>query len=138
MPFIQNVSYENFEKGFHLDPTENSIAIQMIGSKNDFGYEGEPVPFPKPFYRYKEIYPFRINDTIDESGITDDQAEVIVHLLKTAYKSDTNVIAHCIAGVSRSGAVVEIGKMIGFSDIKTVRRPNPLMVEKMLKFLNPK
>ena len=46
-----------------------------------------------------------------------------------------NVIVHCHAGVCRSGAVAEIGVMLGFNDTESFRSPNLLVKHKMMKAL---
>ena len=46
-----------------------------------------------------------------------------------------NVIVHCVAGVCRSGAVCEIGVMMGFDDTEVFRSPNLLVKHKMMKVL---
>ena len=42
-----------------------------------------------------------------------------------------NVVVHCHMGVSRSGAVAEVGTIMGFRDVGKFRVPN-LMVKKKL------
>jgi hypothetical protein len=46
-----------------------------------------------------------------------------------------NVIVHCVAGVCRSGAVCEIGVMMGFDDTEAFRSPNLLVKHRMMKHL---
>ena len=46
-----------------------------------------------------------------------------------------NVIVHCHAGVCRSGAVAELGVMLGFKDTESFRSPNLLVKHKMMKAL---
>ena len=46
-----------------------------------------------------------------------------------------NVVVHCHAGVCRSGAVCEIGVMMGFDDCEVFRSPNLLVKHKMMKVL---
>ena len=46
-----------------------------------------------------------------------------------------NVVVHCVAGVCRSGAVCEIGVMMGFRDTEVFRSPNLLVKHKMMKVL---
>jgi hypothetical protein len=70
-----------------------------------------------------------------EFAITDEQAKEIASLLKHAKENNMNVIAHCHAGVFRSGAVTEVGIMLGFNDTETFRCPNRLVKKKLLKAL---
>ena len=46
-----------------------------------------------------------------------------------------NVVVHCVAGVCRSGAVAEVGVMMGFRDAEAFRSPNLLVKHKMMKCL---
>ena len=68
---------------------------------------------------YDKIHQFIFDDVEDESNpeaITDLQAEEIAAILVTAYGKGSNIICHCHAGICRSGAVVEVGLMLGFND----------------------
>jgi hypothetical protein len=46
-----------------------------------------------------------------------------------------NVVVYCVAGVCRSGAVCEVGVMMGFDDCEGFRSPNLLVKHKMMKNL---
>jgi hypothetical protein len=46
-----------------------------------------------------------------------------------------NVIVHCHAGVCRSGAVCEVGVMLGFNDTEVFRSPNLLVKHRMMRKL---
>jgi hypothetical protein len=46
-----------------------------------------------------------------------------------------NVVVHCHAGVCRSGAVCEIGVMLGFNDTEAFRSPNLLVKHRMMRAL---
>ena len=67
--------------------------------------------------------------------ITDEQAKSLVLILKQALLNRSNVIVHCIAGVCRSGAVTEVGIMMGFDDTEDYRSPNLLVKHKMMDVL---
>ena len=47
----------------------------------------------------------------------------------------SNVLVHCHAGICRSGAVVEVGSMIGFTPTERYRQPNLRVKRKMMKEL---
>jgi hypothetical protein len=131
MPFITNVSYSNFRDGNHINPG-NAIAIQILSpDRNDFGYEGSEVPFPTSPYKYISNHYFLIDDSIEGDVITDAQAIEIIKILEDALASNYNVICHCAAGVSRSGAITEFGVLIGFQDLKCLRMPNPTIKNKL-------
>ena len=46
-----------------------------------------------------------------------------------------NVVVHCYAGICRSGAVCEVGVMMGFNDTERFRSPNLLVKHRMMKAL---
>ena len=130
--WIQNVSMSDIKQGFHIDPGFNSMLIQIV----DPAYE-----FPVPKYQFREVHQFefldaeRDDDFPDEAKITDEQAKQLTDLLLKAYGQRMNVIVHCHAGVCSSGAVCELGVMLGFRDTESFRSPNLLVKHKMMKAL---
>ena len=130
--WIQNVSMTDIRLGFHIDPGFNSMLIQIVDPATEF---------PVPKYAFRETHQFEFLDAEDEDGfpeeakISDAQAEQIVALLQHAIDNHMNVVVHCMAGLCRSGAVAEVGVMLGFSDSESFRSPNLLVKHKMMKFL---
>lgn len=130
--WIQNVSMSDIKQGFHINPGINSMLIQIV----DPAYE-----FPVPKYQFREVHQFEFLDAEktdnfpDECKCTDEQAKQLVDLLLKAYGQRMNVIVHCHAGVCRSGAVAEVGVMLGFDDSEAFRSPNLLVKHKMMKAL---
>ena len=130
--WIQNVSMSDIKQGFHIDPGFNSMLIQIV----DPAYE-----FPTPKYEFRELHQFEFFDAErddnfpDECKFTDEQAQELVRLLQHAQEQRMNVIVHCHAGVCRSGAVAEVGVMLGFRDTESFRSPNLLVKHKMMKAL---
>jgi rhodanese-related sulfurtransferase len=130
--WIQNVSMSDIRQGFHIDPGINSMLIQIV----DPAYE-----FPVPKYQFRETHQFEFLDAEktdnfpDECKCTDEQARDLVILLDYARTNRMNVIVHCHAGVCRSGAVAEVGVMMGFKDTESFRSPNLLVKHKMMKAL---
>lgn len=114
MPWIQNVSYEAIQYGIHLDPS-NAILIQITD-------KGMSYPYPK--HKFNFIFKFDFLDVDTYIGITQQQAKEIVEALKFALATDKNVIVHCHAGLCRSGAVSEVGIIMGFEDTNAPRLPN--------------
>ena len=131
--WIQNVALSDITKGFHINPGDNAMLIQIV----------DPcMEFPTPLYQFKEVHKFEFLDlekddlpSAEEFKITDEQAKQLVDLLLKAYGQRMNVIVHCVAGVCRSGAVCEIGVMLGFQDTEVFRSPNLLVKHKMMKAL---
>jgi predicted protein tyrosine phosphatase len=141
MPWIQNVSMKDIKTGQHIEAGENSMLIQIV----DPAYE-----FPTPLRTFKEVHQFEFLDierdglTNDGSGnwtdmsefaVTEEQAGQIVNLLQRALDNRMNVVVHCHAGVCRSGAVAEVGVMLGFDDAEAFRSPNLLVKHLMMKAL---
>lgn len=130
--WIQNVSMSDIRQGFHINPGINSMLIQIV----DPAYE-----FPVPKYQFREVHQFEFLDAEDkdnfpdECKVTDEQAQELVRLLQHAKDNHMNVIVHCHAGVCRSGAVAEVGVMMGFDDAEAFRSPNLLVKHRMMKVL---
>jgi protein tyrosine phosphatase len=103
----------------------------------------DPAPtwWPTPAHEFKEVYRFEFMDVErddkwpDEAKITPAQAEEIVRLLKHALENRMNVVVHCMAGLCRSGAVAEVGVMMGFEDTERFRSPNLLVKHSLMKAL---
>ena len=129
MPFIQNTSLYNIERGFHFDAGENSFLIQI---------SDPDMEFPKPKKDFRKIFQFKfldLEDLSDPMSISNEQAKEIARILKEALASRANVIVHCHMGVCRSGAVAEAGVVLGFDDTETYRQPNILVKQKIFKEL---
>lgn len=130
-PFIQNVAYIDVVKGHHIDPGPNSMLIQITDVNMD--------P-PTPKYHFDEVHQFQFldveqGDEMYEFAMTPEQAKEIVSLLKHALENKMTVIVHCVAGICRSGAVAEVGTMMGFRDTETYRSPNTWVKYLMMKEL---
>ena len=132
MPWIQNVALSDIPKGHHVAVKENSMLIQIVDPAMEF---------PTPKQKFKEIHQFKFLDLErddkegEEFKITDRQAERLVSLLQQALNKRMDVVVHCVAGVCRSGAVCEVGVMMGFDDTEVFRSPNLLVKHKMMKEL---
>ncbi len=128
MPFIENCSLMDVKTGYHYDAGENSVLIQIVDPDVDF---------PEPKYQFREVHRFRFLDIedgdegVEKFGITKEQASTISSVLVSALEKRSNVLVHCHAGICRSGAVAEVGVMLGFQDAEKYRSPN-LRVKSML------
>jgi rhodanese-related sulfurtransferase len=132
-PWIQNVSLADIKKGHHIEAGINSMLIQIVDPDMDF---------PIPAKQFKETHQFKFldlektDDCInDKWKISDAQAEKLVALLQHALDNQMTVVVHCHAGVCRSGAVAEVGTIMGFRDAEAFRSPNLLVKHKMMKVL---
>ena len=130
--WIENVSWDDVKHGWHSDMGVNAMLIQIA----------DPATFfPEPRQSFKEIHQFEFLDAEDEDSIDDDfkisdtQAEQIVALLKHALENSMNVVVHCHAGICRSGAVVEVATMMGFTATDRYRQPNIRVKTKLMKTL---
>jgi hypothetical protein len=133
MPWIQNVALSDIRKGFHFDAGINSMLIQIVDPPGDF---------PTPKHQFKEVHQFQFLD-IEEKDFaleeamkcSQEQANELVRLLQHALENRMNVVVHCYAGICRSGAVCEVGVMMGFNDTERFRSPNLLVKHRMMKHL---
>ena len=116
--------------GHHADAGENSMLIQIVDFFDTF---------PTPKYNFKEVLQFKFDDVLDgPTACTDLQAQEIANALQRAKEQHMNVIVHCFAGLCRSGAVAEVGIMLGFNPPDCIRIPNSTVKNKMLKALGMK
>ena len=130
--WIENVSWDDVKNGWHSDMGENAMLIQIADPASFF---------PTPKKTFKEVHQFEFLDAEDGDGfpdeakISDEQAATIVALLQKALDKSMNVLVHCHAGICRSGAVVEVGSMMGFTPTARYRQPNLRVKHKMMKVL---
>jgi predicted protein tyrosine phosphatase len=134
MPWIENVAATDISTRFHHDAGDNSMLIQIMDTGTSW--------WPNPVHNFKETHRFEFLDVErddvvadEEMKISDIQAAELVRLLKHALANRMNVVVHCFAGICRSGAVCEIGVMMGFDDTERFRQPNLLVKHKMMKEL---
>lgn len=139
--WIQNVALADIPKGHHIDVGANAMLIQIVDPAMEF---------PVPKHEFKETHQFEFLDIegdcktnlgngewtdMSEFAITDEQAAQLVALLQRALDYHMNVIVHCHAGICRSGAVAEVGVMMGFEDAQAFRAPNLRVKHKMMQQL---
>jgi predicted protein tyrosine phosphatase len=133
MPWIENVAADDIPKRFHHEAGENSMLISIT----------DPASWrPTPAHKFKEIHNFEFldvekNDHVDDEAMkcSQEQANELVRLLQHAKDNHMNVVVHCFAGICRSGAVTEVGVMMGFDDTGRFRSPNLLVKHRMMKAL---
>lgn len=132
--FIENVSKSDVATGFHMDAGPNAMLIRIQDPATFFGCI-------KHADMFKEVHEFEFLDAEDsdayedETKISDDQAVELVRLLQHAQTNHMNVVVHCHAGICRSGAVVEVASMMGFTPSDRYRQPNLRVKTKMMKVL---
>lgn len=134
MPWIENVAAADIPTGFHHDAGPNAMLIQIMDTDTTW--------WPTPKHEFKEAYQFKFLDiekddfALDEAmRCSEEQAAELVRLLQHALDNRMNVVVHCMAGICRSGAVCEVGVMMGFNDTERFRSPNLLVKHRMMKAL---
>jgi len=132
--WIENCAAVDIPQRFHHDAGPNSMLIQIMDTATSW--------WPEPKHEFKEIHKFEFLDIEkddhvfdEECRVSDTQAAELVRLLQHALDNKMNVVVHCYAGICRSGAVCELGVMMGFDDLKKYRQPNLLVKHKMMKAL---
>ncbi len=132
MPWIENVAATDVSQGLHHAAGHNSLLIQIA---DPAGW------FPTPKYQFKEVHQFEFldaedsDDFPDQAKCSDAQAAELVRLLQHALDNRMNVVVHCMAGICRSGAVCEVGVMMGFQDTERFRQPNLRVKHRMIRAL---
>lgn len=127
MPTIENIGVLDLVAGTHKlrDPVRTRL-IRILDAEG----EAEMTPPRVPF---TDVHSFVFLDLPEDDPLAvqypwkvflPDQAARIVGLLNDALARDLDVLVCCTAGVARSGAVVEVGVSMGFSDLKTYRSSN--------------
>lgn len=130
--WIQNVALSDIAQGHHVAVGGNAMLIQIV----DPGME-----FPTPRYQFREVHQFEFLDVEENDPYPEEvkcsaaQAAELVRLLQHAMDHRMDVIVHCVAGVCRSGAVCEVGVMMGFQDTEAFRSPNLLVKHRMMRVL---
>ena len=133
MPWIENVAASDVSTRFHHDAGPNSMLISIV----------DPASWrPTPVHQFKEVHNFEFLDVEEKDEVLDEamkcsheDAARLVQLLQHALDNKMNVVVHCFAGICRSGAVCEVGVMMGFDDTGRFRSPNLLVKHRMMKAL---
>ena len=133
MPWIENVAAADIPTGFHHDAGSNSMLISIV----------DPASWrPEAKHKFKERHNFEFLDVEEKDEVLEEamkcsheQAAELVQLLQHALENHMNVVVHCFAGICRSGAVCEVGVMMGFNDTERFRSPNLLVKHRMMKHL---
>lgn len=145
MPLAINYSMSDIEKGLHCLPSTPTVLIQIQN------YDCKQFIEPKYKSYFTNIFRFNFDDEEDvtqKGVITEAQSARLAKIITQAYQSSQNIFVHCHAGICRSGAIVEVCKLIGFETddlgekyglIVNRRIPNVLVFNKLRKqlgFLN--
>ena len=134
MSWILNCSRAAVERGEHVYEVNNTWLIQISDPDN---YPG--AKFITPKFQFDRVLQLRFDDTENPdnpNSINAHEVEEISEFLKDAWAQNKNVVVHCVAGICRSGAVAEVGVMMGFQDLGTHRIPNQLVKKRLRLELN--
>lgn len=129
----ENVSRFDVMQGNHISVQCSStylIQISDTGSlQTDVKYED--------FFKDKLCLNFNdVEDEFDISSITDYQAQQIADFILKAKTDNADIVVHCLAGICRSGAVVEAAMSVGYTDaVNRQRIPNALVKRKVMQCL---
>lgn len=130
--WIENVSRDDCRNGRHTDMGTKSVLIQIT----------DPATFfPVPKHQFAQVHQFEFMDAEDDDNFpdeckfSDEQASEIVGILQNALANRMNVLVHCHAGICRSGAVVEVGSIMGFTPTERFRLPNIRVKHRMMRVL---
>lgn len=126
--WIENVAWIDVKNGNHRFEEDNTILISIT----DPGTEP-----PDAKMNFAETFYFQFLDIDKEvkNAFSADDATSIISILKGALRENFNVIVHCHAGVCRSGAVAEIGQIMGFDPCENFRIPNVRVKTMLLREL---
>lgn len=133
-PWIENVSAACAHLSKHSDPGPGGVLIQIMDPDTDW--------WPEPRVEFAEIHRFAFLDAEDYETVPErlkisrEQAVQIAAILKRALANKSNVVVHCHAGICRSGAVAEVGTMIGFAEPGRWRQPNRRVKRYLMDALN--
>ena len=131
MPKIENCSWDDFLRGNHRINPIGTIAIQIVDP-------GDTPPEPaEDVFHSRHVFEFLDAEAptqffSEEKLISNEHAEDIASILVSALDEDRDVLVHCVAGMCRSGAVVEVAEMIGFDECFRYRLPNIRVKSKLM------
>ena len=114
--------------------TEDNSCILIRLKNPGYSYpEGETEILLEYYFEEVRVIEIEDSDNIDDNSVSE-----IASILCSAKEKNQNIIVHCHAGISRSGAVVEVATMMGYEDIGRHRNPNRVLKEKLRKVLGIK
>lgn len=97
----------------------------------------QPIPKYEEYFKDKLCLNFNdVEDEFDMSSISDYQAQQIADFILKAKADNADIVVHCLAGICRSGAVVEAAMSVGYTDaVNRQRIPNTLVKRKVMQCL---
>ncbi|MCP4437531.1 MAG: hypothetical protein GY810_01075 [Aureispira sp.] len=131
--WIQNVSFDDIKKGNHR-VSDSMMLIQIVDI--DRNYPRALMDFDITVgYKFLDLEEKDVFTCDWDPKISVDQAKGILFNLLLAKERKMDVVVHCHMGVCRSGAVAEVGVMLGFEDAENWRQPNLLVKKRLMDIL---
>lgn len=129
----ENVSRLDILQGNHISAHCSPTYLIQI---SDIGCLQPDVKY-YDFFKDKLCLTFNdVEDEFDMSSISDYQAQRIADFVLKAKADNADIVAHCLAGICRSGAVVEAAMSVGYTDaVNRQRIPNALVKRKVMQCL---
>lgn len=119
-PTIENISVLDVSLGEHSNVGKNSMLIRICDTFEPYMPTAKHQFLIERSFQFNDLERYdefgKINPLFNTHGINDIQANHIFMLLKKALEENLNVVVHCTAGVSRSGAIHQVGIAMGFID----------------------
>ena len=149
MPFALNAprfSIRQLVESGRVDPTTTSLIVigdgfDLLNSYRETRLE-KPVQDMIDQYQWAATQVHHFADVSSEGdgygrfSIGGRQAKRIADALVTAYDASHNVLACCTMGISRSGAIVDVAVMMGFSPFSGVlRNGNALVRNEIMRYV---
>lgn len=124
---VQNINFPWF-----IYEDNGCILIRLHNPDYEFP-KGESDYLRENFFQ--EVYELALEDSYI---VPDETIDKLAKLIFDAKERKQNILVHCHAGISRSGAVVEVATMLGYKDIGRHRNPNRVIKENLRKALGIK
>jgi predicted protein tyrosine phosphatase len=134
MPWIGNYSYADIRSGNHAIEPNRTVLIRIMGighvfEEADVARRSEFLNIYK--FAFEDLEPTEVHDETQFGEMVPVQAVIMHWYMRDALNAGYNVVVHCVQGLCRSGAVTEVGVMMGFNDLGRPRLPN-MHVKKLL------
>lgn len=126
----ENVSRLDILQGNHISVQCSPVCLIQISDV----CKRQPIPKYVEYFKY--ILRLNFDDVEDENNkfcISDYQAQQIADFILKAKADNADIVVHCLAGICRSGAVVEAAMSVGYTyAVNRQRIPNTLVKRKVM------
>ena len=127
---IHSMKIENIDKfSFKEGKYSGVVTIQFLDPENWPSANSFPTP-KEGGIKNLRYQCFDIEN--EDCGFTFANALEVVQTLQFARENNLDVTAHCMAGISRSGAVAAFAEAMGFEWISNYRNPNNYILQDLV------